>query len=358
MDGVYEDYYMMDEDSTGESGDIIPDIEPDEYNPDAQEEYNPDTQKEKINLGGMDLADTPSATWFLFDDRGVRNIWGEASGSLKDMIKRLGVHPCQVKKGNHVFLAKYELPVHNRGFSICKSGGQGDIGVADFLGGLPYGSSEILGIVGELSSEPSDIKVLKSNANSASAPIPDNFFKCFKRNAEAFNLIWLPSDGKDGTLKSKALAGEISGENPEGPHWWYRAFLKNKESAFGIVPGEFVAMAARVAPYLPCLNQLSSPFLFSGNWMETVYYTNCKITGIIEPSGTYPYPRYLVQYKGVTGITATPTDFAEYRVGDRVAIQRNTGSGKRSWTWRDNTSFNSDTWVIAPIDFYGKLLRD
>jgi hypothetical protein len=49
-----------------------------------------------------------------------------------------------------------------------------------------------------------------------------------------------------------------------------------------------------------------------------------------------------------------PTDFAEYEVKDRVTILKDVATEKQSQLWKDDDMKTfGETWMIAPIGFYG-----
>ena len=103
--------------------------------------------------------------------------------------------------------------------------------------------------------------------------------------------------------------------------------------------------------------QKSSPFIYSGNWMDTVYYSGAVVTEVIEPTAEKPYPTYKVQWRK-DKVTAKPTDFTEYKVGDRVTILKDVTSDKKTEIWkdRDTDRFPDDDradWRIVPVSFYG-----
>jgi hypothetical protein len=105
--------------------------------------------------------------------------------------------------------------------------------------------------------------------------------------------------------------------------------------------------------------QKSLPFIYSGNWIDTVYYTSAKVKEVIEPSDTKPYPTYRVTWRKFEAI-AKPSDFAEYQVDDRVTILKDVATDKEEQTWEDEDTnvmldenlFDPDLWVIVPITFY------
>ena len=159
------------------------------------------------------------------------------------------------------------------------------------------------------------------------------------------------------------------------PHHWMRYWLA-KENRWP-VPGEFVGLIVKPLPVPPhCWwFQETSPFLYSGNWFETDYYTSGIILSVIEPktddensesSDEVKYEVTSVSYKSrqrdgyrdhivSTGdIFSIPgekvgniykvrvkdqdlylksTDFLEYAVDDQVAVVKNTGLSSENFNW-------------------------
>lgn len=102
-------------------------------------------------------------------------------------------------------------------------------------------------------------------------------------------------------------------------------------------------------------HQKSSPFLYSGNWMDTVYYTGARITEVIDPTDEKLYPTYKVKWRK-DEITINPSDFAEYKVDDRVTILKDVSTDKKSQLWKDDdmkSDCDKEKWQIIPITFYG-----
>jgi hypothetical protein len=49
-----------------------------------------------------------------------------------------------------------------------------------------------------------------------------------------------------------------------------------------------------------------------------------------------------------------PSDFAEYKVDDRVTIFKDVTTEKQSQLWKDTDTENwDDVWQIIPLSFYG-----
>ena len=65
-----------------------------------------------------------------------------------------------------------------------------------------------------------------------------------------------------------------------------------------------------------------------------------------------------IEWRGKRDIKVYPTDFAEYRVGDRVTVLKDVATVKESQTWKDENmkpeNFDEEVWRIAPLTYYGK----
>ena len=92
--------------------------------------------------------------------------------------------------------------------------------------------------------------------------------------------------------------------------------------------------------------------------MLEIGWTRCTtqgggVTEVIEPTDEAPYPTYKVQWRK-DEVTATPSDFAEYKVGDRVTILKDVATTKQSQLWKDDDMKEfGENWMIVPITFYG-----
>ena len=87
------------------------------------------------------------------------------------------------------------------------------------------------------------------------------------------------------------------------------------------LPGEFIGLLAKPWPTHVWWFQKTSPFLYSGNWFETNYYTSGVVTEVLQP----PEGAFGLVYKCVVRgveVCVASSDFYEYTVGDRVAILR------------------------------------
>lgn len=87
------------------------------------------------------------------------------------------------------------------------------------------------------------------------------------------------------------------------------------------LPGEFIGLLAKPFPTHVWWFQDTSPLLYSGNWIETNYYTSGVVTEILQPLAGTIGLSYKCVVRGVEVIIAA-SDYYEHKVGDRVAIVR------------------------------------
>jgi len=293
--------------------------------------------------------ETLEATWWVFDqEEGMDAVMEQAGKSLDEMCDSLKVHPFQDRQGkDRLFLARYEFPRYEEDFQHPQGVFLEEaLGFVDFLGGFPLECVEMLVLVGEHSSKPDTVAV--KEGMGAAPPVPDKFFEWPEADRILLNTCYLAASNVKWWAKN--LPGE---PEPKNLHWWLRVNLGDPKAKFP-VPGEFLALGVRLMPDAPWGQQKSSPFLYSGNWMDTVYYTGGVVKEVLEPDEATPYPRYRVTWRKFE-VEARPSDFAEYRAGDRVAILKDVSTEKPSQLWKDEdaTAFDKDTWVIAPVSFYG-----
>ncbi len=154
------------------------------------------------------------------------------------------------------------------------------------------------------------------------------------------------------------------------PHAWARYYLE-ADAKFPM-PGELVCLVCKTMPFVIWWFQDTNPFLYSGNWFETEFYSSGIVLEVCEPDPanypgeevTPPYNVYKVLCKGEE-IYLKPTDFLEYEVGERVAVLKAVAwEGNFHWDrirfWNhaalpdDMTPHQKslDYWFIAPITFY------
>ena len=281
----------------------------------------------------------PEATWWKFDNSGF-DIFGSGS-SFDEIQENTGVAPVTIDRGvQRIFEARYEFPQYNKPFKHTEAVfyEAGVVGWMDFMGGVPYGCLEKLGIFGEVFSKDKSIGV---PGGDAVAPLPTTFFSEPDKVALLFNKIWL---GGENTLPFvKGLSGYPVPEHD----WWVRFNLVETEetSNKAPTPGEFMGLIIWVFPNLPWGWQETSPFIYSGNWMETVYYTTAKVIEVIDAT------TYKVLYHDKE-VEAKSSDYAIYNVDERVTILKGVEHTEDSMTWEDMIDYDTATWSIIPVIFY------
>jgi hypothetical protein len=294
-------------------------------------------------------------TWSIMDSEpGMDDLAEGADEILGKMGKDLEIYPFQDANGDRLFLARFEFPNYGEDMQFSEAG-EGPF--IDFLGGFPIDCIEMLVAIGEISSkakEGGDSKVSVQpgrieGAGSPTPPLPQSFFEWPEEDKILLNVTALPEDGVE------ILADGLGGEpEPQNVHWWLRVQIyKGIGGEQFPVPGEFLGLGVRMMPGTYWGDQKSSPFVYSGNWMDTVYYTNALITEIIEPDDSFPFPRYTVQWRKFE-IEVYSSDFAEYQIDDRVTILKDVATDKTSQLWKDDDMKEfGETWMIAPVAFYG-----
>lgn len=296
-------------------------------------------------------------SWWLKAEPDMDDRLEEADQSLNDMFEKYEIYPLLIYKPREekLFLARFEAIIFDANFKHddamkSEAAPEEPLMFIDFMDGMSCGAAELVGVVGELSSV-GDIVVLKSE-DKAVPEMHETFFsdKDFEDSDHVpFSHLWADRIKADNPYQM--LARNLTGEpSPQSCHWWFRFFLVDEDEELKWpVPGEFMSFCPRIWPTLVWNKQKSNPFMFSGNWIETVYYTNAKVLEVLDDD---PYPRYRIQYRKYE-IIAKPTDFAKHEVDERVTILRL--SDKTSWTWKDLTEFDTEEWVIAPVSFYGDV---
>lgn len=302
---------------------------------------------------------TLEPTWSVLDrEPGMDDLAEGASGVLQELGEDLGIYPFQdTERNDRLFLSRFEFPKYGEDRQFPAAVADGSSGFLDFLAGFPIDCVEMLVAIGEFSSkakEGEDSKVIVMEGTGVSAPIPTgNLFQWPEDSKVLLNLTAIPTPNV-----GQFLAPNLTGEpKPASPKWWFRVQLTEAMGSDFPVPGEFLGLGIRMWPGKFWGHQKSSPFIYSGNWMDTIFYTSARITEVIEPTDDVPYSTYKVKWHGKDDeFTVNPSDFAEYQVGDRVTILKDVATEKTSQLWKDDDmqAFNeAGNWVIAPITFYG-----
>jgi len=303
-------------------------------------------------------------TWWLLDDESddLNDIMTQAGTSLKDMFDLYKIKPVEFDSQQKLFVARFEFPTYQQDLQYpdakfknvkkCR-------GWADFLCGFPsLGAAEMLVIVGEWSSKQDKtdgyVEAIEAAADDPSPPFPDDLFTGYRDNRVLSNYLFIgdPNDAGDRDIFVDGVKGE---PEPTGLHWWSRINVTDDNKS--PVPGEFLGMAVRQWLDLPWGQQGSSPYLFSGHWMDTVYYTSGKVLAVNSPTDDRAFYTYTVTWRKFTLENVTSTDFNVYAVGDMVTIIKDVATDKASQLWKDDDmkavpQSDSTRWMIAPVMFY------
>jgi len=305
----------------------------------------------EVNPGALE------ETWWLLEQEAEEfsDIMEKAGESLDKMFDHYQIYPIRFDGGRKIFLARYDFPQNNKEVqhpdAILKKAKGKCLGIIDFLVGFPLQNPELLTTVGEWSSRKEKNEgdvAAKSGKGEPVPPIPDDLFEGYAAERMLLNYFYLDEE------HAETLADDMAGEPiPEGLHWWVRINLDEDKKY--PVPGEFLFLCSRQWCTLPWGEQESTPYLFSGNWMDTVFYTGGRVESVDE-SGDYP--KYRVRWRKNL-LTLNPSDFAAYEVGDRVTILKKLPEDKESQQWKDKDADtpDEDEWVIAPLMFYGIRAR-
>lgn len=327
-----------------------------------------------VDKDGEQSTEMPSldATWSILDrEPGMDDLAEGITEILKEMGEDLKIYPYQDTEGkDRLFLCQFEIPKYGEDFranwrwTIPAAGSSVEeptdkpFGYLNFLGGIPIDCVEMLVFIGEISSKTKEGEASKVNVQSGDgkcfAPVPagdSEFFTWPEKKKILLNLTAIAAKGL-----AEIMSTDLDGEPKPKNHWWLKVKLAESESANKYpVPGEFAGLGVRMFPGEYWGKQKSSPFVYSGNWMDTVYYSGARITEVIDPTDTIAYPTYKVKWHGKDEeITVRPSDFAEYKVDDRVTILKDVVTEKKTQLWKDDDMKTfGDSWQICPISYYG-----
>lgn len=302
--------------------------------------------------------DTMPYTWWLNKDDPAVDIITKETGAddLKDLADDLGIYLFQNRDGEDtVFACRFEFPKYGKDFKYSEAVTAPAYGFVDFLGGIPLECVEMLVLICQ-GDKKGDFDV-KDGTGKPAAPCPRPFFKGAPADRILLNFLYLHPK------HVKLMASNLGGEPKPKLHWWLRTrFLKDQDTPPKYpTPGQFMALGVRMMPDEPwgtgAGKQKSSPFIFSGNWADTVFYTGAKVISIEDPTDERPFPLYTVSWRGKE-YKVCPSDFSEYQVGDKVAILKDVAADKDSQLWKDDDmkNFGGDqsNWQIVPVLFYDK----
>jgi hypothetical protein len=250
---------------------------------------------------------------------------------------------------------RYETILNGKGFKYYSSGmPSGSVGYLAFPVGQ-LGVMEIISFIGESIVEDDLFSIDGQEAivegKGMMAPVHDNRGYCV--GTHLVESGYLVQDN------AEYPADEFEGQESVQPHQWLRYWI-NPSDTFP-VPGEFIILVAKSELFHAWWFQETYPFIYSGNWFETEYYSSGIVKAIISPAGdelTNIYKIWIRCYE----MYLRPTDFYEYQIGDRVAVVKETLELIGNWDWsliesdKDNDSSSASSpdedWRIAPISFY------
>lgn len=320
-------------------------------------------------------------TWSVLDrEPGMDDLAEGLTGVLEEMQNDLKIFPYQDMSGqDRLFLARFEFAKYGESSKFPEAVEGGQAAFIDFLAGFPIDCVEMLVFIGEISSkakEGASSKVNVQLGTSVVPPVPSGSSSFFQWPEEGKILLNLTAIVTKNV--GKIFAPNLTGEpKPSHVKWWFRVQLAGGEVKFP-VPGEFGGLGVRMFPGFFWGRQKSSPFIYSGNYLNTIYYSGGWITEVIEPEedGKFPWKTYKIKWQGEI-VNVIPTDFAEYRGpigdlhGDRVTILKDVSTEKTSQTWKDDdqraaTAVTGEgtektfvgPWQICPITFYGLEIED
>jgi len=291
--------------------------------------------------GISDLQGLPTLeiTWWGILEPGMDDVLTKAGESLQPMIDRLKIYPVNISKsGQRIFMAQYKV----------KNNGEVNL---NFLSGFPLDVLEMMVLIGEHSTLTDKVEVKPGRAGIPTTP--DNLFEWPEEDRILFNKMVKAEKNDNSGLTAKMFADSLGDEKPE-KHWWFNAVFSaaQAEQRKFPVPGEFIGLGVRLFIDRLWDEQLSNPFIFSGCFADTVYYSSGVVKEVIPASDEMPYPTYKVQWRKSV-VTAVPSDFAIYTVGDRVSILKSIDTDKTEQTWKDDDVVKfGESWTIVPISFF------
>jgi hypothetical protein len=306
---------------------------------------------------------TLEATYWLFNEPNIPNMVSRAGDFLDAMYDRYQIQPVDIDGSKCLFEMRYEIAKYREDLTYTEAilPNREPFAFMDFLSGVPFNAVEMKIKLWEISTENfSDSPYPVVVEVGAAPPVPDEFFdESYRERDTLFNYLWLDHDMVD------AFRDGLTSEQQTELLWWTRENLEMPDEVEDPrtfpVPGEFVALGVRLFPTKPWGDQSTSPFLFSGNWFDTLYYTTAIVEEISEPTDTRPFRLYKVKWRGqeedmddedYNKFWARPSGFEEYKVDDRVTIIKDVETERKTQTWKDDQEFQEIIWRIAPISFY------
>jgi hypothetical protein len=277
---------------------------------------------------------------------------------LDRAIDELGIYPFVDTEGDYrIFLARYEIVLDGEEFTwgqAVEDLGE-PYGWIDFLGGFPIDCVEMIVGIGEWSSK-SDKVYVDAGEDKVFPGVPEDGLFNWPENDRIFlNLTALKVRDI-----SDILVANLTDPKPTKPKWWFRVAIKTKSGNEEIkfpIPGEFFGLGVRIFPGKYWGHQKSNPFIYSGNWMDTVYCTGGKVVAVNEPTEDRSYYTYTVKWHKEEIEDVKSSDYNVYEIDDRVTIVKDIETEKTSQTWEDEDAQEggyglSGHWMIVPVMYY------
>lgn len=302
---------------------------------DLLDEVEPTPSEDLGHIESGELLQHFGPTWWLWDEESF-DIIPEVGDSLDEMYGRILVRPNIIDQTNErIFQARYELPIFEGELKYAEAILIEDaIGFLDFVIGAPFGCVERIGIIGEDIEEAIGVE----DGDYAVPPLLDDLFQEKDEVTLIYDLLWLDY------ANTRSFAEPLSNTLELEFHWWFRFCPLGYEDKHPI-PGEFLSLVLFLFPNESWGWQRTNPSLFSGNWMETVFYTSGIILEVLGDGA------YTVQYRK-DRIRAVSSDWTEYVEGDRATVLKEVDNDAESFTWEDLEEYKEDKWVLVPITFY------
>lgn len=252
---------------------------------------------------------------------------------------------------------RYETILKGQGFKYPSKMPDGSVGFLAFPVGQ-LGVMEIVSLIGESITESESFSldgrefILPDGGMMAPVKIDNRGFCAGEHLSEQGYLL---------QGKTEYPADDFAGQDSVTPHGWLRHWLMSEDTF--PVPGEFVVLLAKPESYHVSWFQDTFPFMYSGNFWETEYYSSGIVQEVIEPDDdsdevTNIYKVWIRCYE----MYMRPTDFYLYKVGDRVAVLKGNLElvDNMDWTLLGSSKNNDSSseikpdedWKIAPISFY------
>jgi hypothetical protein len=328
------------------------------------------------------------AMWWALDTEplvGVKFGKIEDGSSLMPMIEALKIYPFKNRKGEYfIFDGNYRvasgepltaetlevpvapeipsgLPPPPATAEQIPSGSKIYL-IINFIAGFMIEAVEMLVAIGQYSSLPVDGKkkvIAQDGGDKKAAPKSEDFFEWPDEEKVLLNKMYKRTkETEEYKMEVYIFARRAS---KLARHWWLQLVLFESSDRKWPVPGEFIGLGVKMMPDVPWGKQKSSPFIYSGHWVDTFYFTSGVIKEVIPPTDTVAYPIYKVNWQTLSednAITMKPSDFAEYKTGDRVTILKSITTDKKFQTSEDEDTkpeFNREKWMICPVTFYNDM---